>query len=83
MPAGKSIIATAADFFVIRIVYVSRPFLVPIMACPYENNVPGCGLHVESVLEMFLRLLNISDFSARDGSNEEEINTSRAATFRC
>ncbi len=81
MPAGRSIIASAADFFVIRIVYVSRPFLVPIMPCPYANNVPGCGFHVESVFDLFLRLLNISDFSARDGSNEEVINTSRAATF--
>ena len=43
MPGGKLRIDVAAVGLLIRTVYVSRPFLVPMMHCPEEKIVPGCG----------------------------------------
>ncbi len=46
------------------------------MHCPEENIAPGFGRHVESVSVLPLRLLSISDLSASEASNGEEINAS-------
>ena len=43
VPGDKLSIEVAAAGFLIRTVYVSRPFLVPMMHCPEEKIVPGCG----------------------------------------
>ena len=76
VPAGRWSTSCAAFSFVIRMVYLSWRFLVPIMHCPEENSAPGFGRHVDSVSVLPLRLLSISDLSASEASNGEQINAS-------